>query len=188
MLERIRRRVAVAYEILVQPGAASVLKLERFDQSSAPFSLATLLVGAFVMLAGVSGFSSTGAGIIELVGFSFGLALGMVLWASVAYLYARLLGGRAPGIFWSFLYFVSSVFLFLLLLAISLAYVPLFGPILGLGLIFYGHVLILLIFHHLADIGLVLSVLGTVSTTVVTIGLFQLLGRVVVGLLTGTLG
>ena len=105
MLERIRRRINVSREMLAQPGATSALKLEGVDQSSATVSLATLLVGAFVILTGVSSFSDADVGILELVGFSFGLSLGMVLWAFVAYLYARLLGGRATGLFWSFLYF-----------------------------------------------------------------------------------
>ncbi len=185
MMKSIKERFHYIWRVTSRPEKSEFTRLNELAQDSLLESMLFLLLGATVIMVGVTVLSGVEIEAIELTGFTIGLALGLFLWSSVAFLYTRLLGGGAPRLFRAFLFLTSSALLALLVLAVFVAYIPWIGSLLGVGLILYSQVLALLAFHHMAGVGWILSVLGTLATSVVSIGLFQLLGRMLFGWLAG---
>lgn len=179
MIESLRARFRYIWQVITEPTASEFIRLADLAEGSLLGSVASLFIGAAFILLGVAGLSGVQVDLLELAGFVVGLALGLALWSTIAFLYTRLLGGSSPRLYLAFLYLTSSVLLTLLVLAVFVAYVPWIGSLLGIGLILYSQALAVLAFHHMAGVSWLLSVLGTLATSVVSIGLFQLLGRVI---------
>jgi hypothetical protein len=185
MIDRFDQRLKYVWQVCRWPVSAEFERLPEIAQGTGLDSLLLLLLGAVVILFGVAGFSGVQVQLLELLAFAIGLMLGFMLWSTVASLYARLLGGRADNLFGSFLYMTSSALLALLVAAIFVSYLPFIGSLVGLALLLYSQVLVVLTYRHYAGVGWLLSILGTLATGVVSIGLFQLAGRWLFSLLAG---
>lgn len=182
----LRQRLRFSWRLCSRPQPQQFERLIELAQASLLDDLLFLMIGALVIPFGVAGLSAVPVQLVELLLVALALILGLLLWATIAFLYARLLGGRAASLFRSFLYLTSAPLLILLVLAVFVAYVPFIGAWIGIALLLYGHALAALTFRYLAGVGWILSVLGTLATSVVSIGLFQLLATVAYGLLVGT--
>ena len=111
MIDPLKARFGYIWQVITEPTGSEFIRLADLAEGSLLGSVASLFIGAAFILLGVAGLSGVQVDLLELAGFVVGLALGLALWSTIAFLYTRLLGGSSPRLYRAFLYLTSSVLL-----------------------------------------------------------------------------